>query len=309
MSRVTRKLVCSAFFGLVTFLTMAPVAAQEMEPRRWTHLPTGLDIVAAGYAHTDATIPSDPVIRLENATVEIDTWLASYIHTFALLDKSARIEIRQPWQSGQWTGTLNGTPTTVEREGWGDTIARFAVNLIGAPPLDGKAYRDYRATADNETIVGAALMMQLPTGEYMKDKLINLGANRFTFRPQLGAVHRMANWSFELTGAVAFFTDNDEFFNGNKLKQDPLFTLDSHVVYTFRSGFWSALSVGLAAGGETSVNGNDKNDRREDVGWALSAGYPITNWLGVKVAYIDSRRRARVGNDSETIAVGLTASW
>ena len=152
-------------------------------------------------------------------------------------------------------------------------------------------------------------MVQLPTGEYMEDKAINLGSNRFTFRPQLGVMHTRHNWSFELTGAVSFFTDNDSFFNGNRLERDPLYTLDSHIVYTFQSGLWAAISGGLTTGGQTAVNGREKNDRREDVGWAISAGFPITRWLGVKVAYIDSQRRALVGNDSETFAVGLTASW
>lgn len=280
-----------------------------MEPRRWSHLPIDHNFIAAGYAHTDATIPFDPVLRIENGVAEMDTWLVGYIRTFEVLDKSARIEIREPWQSGRWTGVLNGTPTTVEREGWGDTVARFAINLLGAPPLDGKAFAEYRAAAEAETIVGAALMVQLPTGEYMKDKLINLGTNRFSFRTQLGAVRKWHAWSFELTGAVSFFTDNDSFFNGNKLTQDPFYTLDSHLVYTFRSGFWTALSAGAGFGGQTAINGIAKDDEKEDVSWAVSAGLPITNWLGIKAAYIDSRRRTRVGNDSETFAVGLTASW
>jgi len=46
----------------------------------------------------------------------------------------------------------------------------------------------YRAKADVETVVGTALMVHLPAGDYMDDKLINLGTNRFTFRPQLVAV-------------------------------------------------------------------------------------------------------------------------
>ena len=111
-----------------------------MEPRRWNHLPINQNFVGVGYAHTDAVISVDPVLKIENGTVELDTWLIRYIRTFELLDKSARIEVRQPWQNGQWSGLVAGVPTAVEREGWGDTIARVAVNLVGAPPLDGKTY-------------------------------------------------------------------------------------------------------------------------------------------------------------------------
>jgi hypothetical protein len=308
MSRVTRKTVCLILWGLLTLLDVAPSAAQEMEPRRWTHLPTGQNFVSAAYVQTNATITADPVLRIQSGHAEIDSWFVGYIRTFTLLDKSARIEIREPWHDGRWTGIMNGQPLSIAREGWGDTIARFAVNLIGAPPLDGQAYKDYRAATQVETIVGAALTMQLPTGEYMKDKLINLGSNRFTYRPQLGVVHKRYNWSFEATGAVAFFSDNDSFFRGNKLTQAPLYTLEGHVVYTFKSGIWTAVSAGFGLGGETSINAIEKNDERQDLGWAVSAGAPITDWLALKATYLETRHQAAVGNDVEIFIVGLTAS-
>lgn len=306
---MTFRIYHFAFWGLLTFSVISQTVAQEMEPRRWTHLPIDQNLFTAGYAHTDVKIAADPVLRIQSGEADIDSVAVGYIRTFELLDKSARIEIRQPWHNGRWNGLMNGKPFAVEREGWGDTITRVAVNLIGAPPLKGEAYKDYRAATQVETIAGVALGMQLPTGEYMKDKLINIGSNRFAYRPQFGVVHKRYAWSFELNGAVAFFSDNDSFFNGNKLKQDPLYTLDGHVVYTFRSGLWAALSAGLGVGAETAINGNEKNDAREDVGWAISAGLPVTDWLGFKVAYIQTRHRATVGNDVETFAVGLTTSW
>jgi hypothetical protein len=37
--------------------------------------------------------------------------------------------------------------------------------------------------------------VQLPTGEYFDDRLINLGTNRFMFRPQIGVQHQRRNWT------------------------------------------------------------------------------------------------------------------
>ena len=45
---------------------------------------------------------------------------------------------------------------------------RFAVNLIGAPPLRGTEYAEYRAAAKTETIVGLGLEVQFPTGQYFQ---------------------------------------------------------------------------------------------------------------------------------------------
>ena len=77
---------------------------------------------------------------------------------------------------------LNGVPASTDRDGWAASVRRFAVNLFGAPPLAGQEFLDYRKNvATCETIVGAGLVIQLPTGEYLEDKLINLGSNRYTF--------------------------------------------------------------------------------------------------------------------------------
>ena len=163
--------------------------AQELEPRRWSHLPTGANFFGGGYAYTEADIFFDPVLRLENVEMEMNTWALQYIHSFEMFQKSARIDIVQGFQEGRWTGLVNGTPAFIKRSGLTDSIVRFAINLYGAPPLEGKEFASYRAKTDVETIVGAALVLHLPTGDYMEDKLINLGSNRFTFRPQLGVVH------------------------------------------------------------------------------------------------------------------------
>jgi hypothetical protein len=310
MSGLLRRAINLVGLAILFALWMCQRAfAQELEPRRWTHLPTGQNIVAGGYGTTKAEIAFDPALRIENAVAEIDTWSAGYIGTFELLERSARVEVRQGWQSGRWSGLIDGVQTTVEREGWTDTVARFAVNLVGAPPFSGKAFADYRAATEIETIVGAAVVVHLPTGEYMKDRLINLGSNRFTFRSQLGAVHNRHDWSFELTGAAWVFTDNDSLFNGNRLEQEPIYTAQAHVVYTFRPGYWAAAGVGLGVGGQTTINGESKNDRRENLVWSVSAGVPLARQLGVKVGYIDSRRRTAAGSDSQTLAVGFVSSW
>jgi hypothetical protein len=283
--------------------------AQELEPRRWSHLPTGANFAGAGYVYTEADISFDPILRIENAKKELHTWAAKYIRTFELFQKSARIGLVQAYQKGHWKGLVDGVSTSVRRGGLSDSVMRFAINLYGAPPLKGEEFAAYRTKVDVETIVGTALVVQLPTGEYKDDKLINLGTNRYTFRPQLGVVHNRGKWSMELTGAVYIYTDNNDFFNGNKLETDPLYTLETHLVYTFRPGLWAATGAGYGYGGESTVNGENKDDRKENIGWAFSFGYPITPQLGVKVAYLGIRSQESIGQDSDSIGVALSAFW
>ena len=283
--------------------------AQELEPRRWSHLPTGTNFAGGGYVYTEADISFDPVLRIENVEMEMHTLAVKYIRTFELFQKSARIDFIQGYQEGRWTGLVDGVPRSIKRSGLSDSVLRFAINLYGAPPLEGKEFAAYRATANVETVFGTALVVQLPTGDYMNDKLINLGTNRYSFRPQFGVVHSRGKWSMELTGEVYLYTDNDDFFNGNRLEQDPYYTVQAHLVYTFRPGIWAATGAGYGYGGESTVSGVEKNDRRENLAWAVSLGYSITRQFGVKVAYLGIRTQESVGQDTDSIAVGFSIFW
>jgi len=283
--------------------------SQELEPRRWSHLPTGKNFVGGGYVYTKADIFFDPVLRIEDAEMEMHTWAFKYIRTFELLQKSARVDFTQGYQEGRWDGLLNGAPASTKRSGLTDSILRFAINWYGAPPLKIKEFKAYRAKIDVETIFGTALVVHLPTGEYMSDKFINLGTNRFTFRPQIGVVHNRGKWSFELTTAVWLYTDNNDFYNGSKLEQDPYFTSQIHLVYTFRPGLWASASAGYGYGGESTIDGIEKNDRRENLAWALSVGCPITRQLGVKFVYLSSRTQKSIGQDTDSIGVSFNIFW
>jgi len=194
--------------------------------------------------------------------MEMHTLAIKYIRTFELLEKSARIGFFQRFQKGRWSGLIDGVQRSTERTGLADSVVRFAVNLCGAPPLEGKEYAAYRAKTDVETIVGTALVVHFPTGEYEDDKFINLGTNRLTFRPQIGVVHTRGKWSAELTGAAWIYTDNNDFYNGNKLENDPLYTIQAHLTYTFRPSFWASAGVGYGYGSQSKVNGVESNDRR-----------------------------------------------
>ena len=62
------------------------------------------------------------------------------------------------------------------------------MNLYGAPPARGKEFMQYRMARTTSTIIGAAIAVSLPLGEYYPDRLINLGKNRYIIRPQLDAL-------------------------------------------------------------------------------------------------------------------------
>jgi hypothetical protein len=284
--------------------------AQELEPRRWGHLPIGSNFAGTGYAYTTGDIAFNPLLRIEDAELDLHTGAFRYIRAFELLERTMRFDFVQGYKQARWQGLLNGQAATVSRSGITDTFLRLSTYLIGAPPLEGEEFQAYRkSVAGSETIIGAAISVQLPTGHYLDDKLLNLGFNRFTIRPQLGVVHNRGPWSMELTGSAWIFTDNDDFFGGKYLEQDPLFTAQAHVVYTFRPGLWIGTGIAYGGGVQSTVDGFQNDDRRGNLLWGINAGYPITPKFGVKIGYIGLRAQERVGANLDTVIAGFSYAW
>lgn len=300
-------------FFLLYFGLLLPCFALEPEPRKWGHIPIGTNFAGVGYAYTEADIFVDPTFRLEDVGMKLQTLAGKYTRSFELFDTTARFDLSQAYKDGEWKGKINGVQKSVSRSGLSDTLVRFAINLYGSPPLSGQEFTAYRSKMNSslktETIVGAGLAVGLPTGEYMKDKLINLGQNRFTFRPQLGISQTRGKWLSELTGEIAFYTDNDEYFNGKTLEQAPLYIINSHLGYTFRPGLWIGTGLSYDIGGKKKVNGVDKGDKKQNIAWALNLAFPLSRHSGITAKYVGTKTQESVGFDSDTFALAMSLRW
>jgi hypothetical protein len=278
--------------------------AQDLEPRRWTHLPIGTDVLGLGYAHSSGDLGFDPVLRIEDAEVETHTAALSYTRYFAFFERTARIDAILPVQSGHWDGLVDGVSRSVNRDGLADPVVRFSTLLTGAPPLAGREYLDYRKQHSVQTSVGAALELRLPLGEYQEDKLINLGQNRFVIGPQLGVLHTHGEWSYELTGSMYVYTDNDEFFGSNKLEQDPMYLVQAHAVKTFGQAFWFSVGMAYNWAGQSKVDDVAADDEKSNLLFGPSFGFRIGDSQSLRLAYIRTDTLTDVGADTDTFVLG-----
>lgn len=285
------------------FVMSSTLFSQDLEPRRWTPLPAGTSIVGISYGYNSGEIGFDPVLNIEDTDVKRNFLIMSYTHFFTLAEKLMRFDAILPLHKVEWNGLLNGENTTVQRNGIADPHFRLSINLLGDPALKSEDTKE-----EGNTVVGAAIAVGVPLGEYFEDKLLNLSANRYTIRPQIGAVHTRGPWSYELTGSIFFFTDNDSFFNGNKLEQDPFYAVQAHIIRVFNPGVWGSLSAGYGQGAASKVNGVDKNDEREGFMSALSFGVPLTENQGLKFSYIWAKTQTDIEprSKTDTFALGWT---
>ena len=283
---------------------MRSAASQALEPRRWTHLPVGANFAGFAYTYADVDIAFDPALQIEDATADIDTYLFSYVRVLDVFGRSGRIDFLVPYSTGRWEGLLEGQPASTEREGFRDPLIRFAVNLLGSPAQRGADFRP----RNNNTIVGLGLEISPPLGEYQNDKLINLGSNRWSFRPHLGLVHNWEKWAVEMTSSVWFYTDNDD-LRGQEREQDPLFGVQGHLIYTFRPGLWASLSGAYGDGARSKIGGVQKSDEISKTLWALSVGLPINPRNGIKLAYVRGDTREDTGDDFDLFIVAYSRLW
>ena len=126
--------------------------------------------------------------------------------------------------------------------------------------------------------------MTAPPGQYDDSKLVNLGANRWSFKPEFGFSKALRRWTLEATAAVTLFTDNEDFSGGNDRSQEPLYSLEGHVIYGASSGIWGSLDATYFAGGRTTLN-------RERV--AASLGRQAMTPVRRKVTCREGRRVSR----------------
>jgi hypothetical protein len=287
------------------FVWAVPAAAQDIEPRRWAHIPTGTSFVALGYGLSEGDIFFSPILLIEDGNFDLHSFAASYVHAFDIGGKSARFDVVAPLAMGRWEGTVDGEYTSVRRHGLGDPNIRMSVHLAGAPSLSGKAWLEYQRQHPVNTIVGAAVSLKLPVGQYSSDRLINLGANRWVLRPQLGVLHQHNKWSLELTGSAFLFSKNHDFWMDTKFEQDPLFALQTHFIYNFRPGLWVSIGTGYGIGGRSSVSGGEKSERTDNWLYGLSVGIPINARQGLKIGWYQGRTQTSIGQDIE----GVTLGW
>ena len=128
-------------------------------------------------------------------------------------------------------------------------------------------------------------------------------------RPQLGVLHQRYKWQFELTGSVFLYQTNDEFWKGNTLKQEPLWFLQGHVIYSFKPGWWASLSGGFAHGGRSKISGVTERKTTGHAISALSLGVPINRQQSLKFIYFTSDTNIDVGSNTDALLAAWSINW
>jgi len=207
---------------IVWAIAVVPAAdAQEIEPRSYSNAPVGINFLIAGYGYTQGGFPTDTGMPITDPKLETSNTVFAYARSLELWGKSAKFDAIVPytWLSG--TAVYNGQPVERVVNGLGNPLFRVSINLYGAPPLTLKEFSRY----EQDLIVGASLQVSPPWGQYDDERIVNIGTNRWLFKPEIGVSKAFGAWTLEGAAAVTLFTDNNDFYGGNTRVQDPLYSV------------------------------------------------------------------------------------
>ena len=206
------------------------------------------------------------------------------------------------WLSG--SADVAGQPREREVSGFGDPRFRFSVNFYGAPALSLQEFAGYR----QDLILGASLQVSAPLGQYDAEKLVNIGTNRWSIKPELGLSKAFGPLTLELAAGVSMYTDNHDFFGGKTRAQDPIYSLQGHVLYNLRSGIWAALDGTYYTGGRTTIDGVEGNDLQKNTRLGATVALPVNRHHSVKL-YASTGVSTRTGSDFDAVGIAWQYRW
>lgn len=255
--------------------------AQDLEPRAYANMPTGGNVIVASYGYMKGDIVSEPALPIKDFVISSNNFGVGYLHTFGLAGKLARVQVAVPFIFMDGHATVNDEKITGNRTGFGDMRIRLGVNLLGSPALARKDFAKYQ----QKTIFGVSLVTSVPMGLYYPDKRVNIGTNRWGFKPEAGVSKRFKHVYAELYSGVWFYTKNSEYLGDNVLKQDPVLNFQGHACYYFKNQMWLGINGTWFSGGKTEVDdlpaGSVINSSRIGATWSM----PLSRSQSIKLQY------------------------
>jgi hypothetical protein len=299
----TRLLASAALLALLCLAAIS-AQAQEIEPRKWSDTPVGVNFLILGYAYTQGGIAFDPSLPVSNPHLETNSGAIGFARSLDLWGLSGKVDANVPytWLSG--SADYLGQPVQRTVNGFSNPEVQLSVNLYGAPAMGLKDFSSYK----QDWIIGVALKVSAPYGQYDDTRLVNNSTHRWFFKPSLGVSKAIGRWTLESTAAATFYTDNTDFYGGTTRSQAPLYSIQGHVIRGFPHGIWASADATYYVGGRTMINGTESNDLQQN--WRIGAtlALPISARNSIKLNASDGVS-ARTGDSYKLYGLAWQHRW
>jgi len=298
--------ICNSVLLIILLGASYQGISQDLEPRAYIRLPTNINVILPGFSYSNGRVLTDPSVPLKDFKASVGSFLLGYGRTFSFFGKTAQAFAVVPLCKAHASALVNGQSQEVDRTGSADLRARLSVLLIGGKSA-GRA--EFAKQKKPTTILGTSLTMQMPTGQYFPDKLVNLGTGRWAFKPEIALSEAVGQrWLLDLYTAAWFFTDNHNYFGNTLRAQHAIGNIQTHISYNIGPFSWAAFDATYYTGGKSSSNGTPNNDKVSNIRLGTTLALPTGKRSGLKLAFSTGALVVK-GSDFTTVSAGWSYSW
>ena len=255
-----RRVRFTCFVLTVVHIT-AQVYAQFTDPRNYSNTPVGINQLELAYAYVHANSSIDTSLVVTSAKLNAHQGSIDYTRYFGLLHRLSWVEATVPIAG--LGGSISGTNIQASTTGAGDSSYAVAMLLKGGRALSVAEFENYKPSVT----LGVSFTITAPTGLYRPDKVLNLGSDRWSFKPEVGLACPFGleqKWEVDAYANVSFFTDNSSYRGSEILRQEPLPGLEGHLSYSFRDNLWASFDTRYSFRGTTFLNGIPQNNPQQN---------------------------------------------
>jgi hypothetical protein len=296
-----------AIAGTSLMMCGAPrgAAAQDLEPRSYAAAPIGMHFLGVAASRSSGDVVVDPSLPIDDVRATVGSIALAGGTTFDLFGRTAFVFAALPIARVSASGRVGETTGHASRTGLADPRIKLSVNVIGGRALTPREF----AVAARPTIVGVSLVVVPPIGQYDRTKLVNIGANRWSFKPEIGISHVVRKWTFDGYAGSWLFTANDEYYTGSSLRtQRPIVALQGHVSYAPGRRWWVAIDGTWYSGGTSEIDRVPKADLQRNSRLGVTLSLPLAQQQSLKIA-TSAGATTRFGGDFTTIGIAWQRSW
>jgi len=307
--RSCARLARVGYTGVVLLCLLAiavPLSAQDLDPRAYAHVPVNGTFLIWGFAVSHGGVVSDPTLPVTDVNATVETPSIGVGRSFDMFGKTAQVFGVLPYSWAQASGKVLGEGKDITRAGLYDMRIRLSVLVRGAPAASVAQF----AKIPRRTILGTSLTVVAPTGQFFPDRLINLGTNRWAFKPEFAVSQPMGQkWLLDVYSALWLFTANDSYYPGTQTRtQEPMGAFQAHLSYNFTRLLWAAFDATYYVGGRSTVDGIENNDRQSNTRVGATVAFPVGRRHSIKLA-VSKGAIVRSGADFTTFSFGWQSAW
>lgn len=291
---------------VILALAALPTLGAADNARDWQNLPTDLNMVFGYYSRVDTNTQINSPLPLDGLALNADLYLLRYARSFDVAGRNSAIQLLQPYAdvSASFDDARFFTGTR-RNSGMGDTQVVLVHNLSGGPALSKQAFANWTP----ETFLTAALWVTAPTGDYDKNKVINIGANRWVFKPEIAFGTPIGPTWLEFNAYASLFAHNRDYHGDSTLRQKPLYAVEGHYSYSFNRALWASLDATYSRGGESRIDDDWQDNKQENGVVGASLGFMLSPQLGGLLAYSDTVSEREGSPDINTWTLRMQYAW